>query len=331
MNHVIDLANLNKVTMVDVLAPNFLLQSEDTYLAGVILVVKKFDRPLKTFKTATNKFKPPINESSYDRMIIIGEENSRTCFVIIADSAMKSGNLFRNEAVSVGSYVAVVEPIYSEHCLGNDPSNPIINTTYSLQQYAPVVQNLINLDINLNPSGTAMYHFTVRNIDLLFLQGQFVSPTCSGFLCDRRNIKNSTMCACVQKSSIPGWTIQARVIAEEDDLFGGVFFQSHAFAKLFCTPAILRQPVSSLVQRSLRDAILRVTTHVNNGGAWNVEGYVKSGVSEENIAQTVQQVRICTIVPNCHIPHNMKYDIRPFVEPQNPPPHLVPAPNAANQ
>ena len=323
MANAVCINNLRRVNISDVLQPNFILQSENTYLSGVILVVKKFDRPLKTFKTVVNKFEPPVNEGSYDRMIIIGELKTTTCFVIISETSMSSGNLFRHDDVAVGSYVAIEEPFYSEHCLGNDPSNPIVTTTKSLLPLPQAGINLLNLDINFNPAGTAMYHFAINDTALRFLQAQFVSPTCAGILCDRRNLKNLTVCGCVQKSTLSGWTIQARVVAEENDIFGGVFFQSHAFAKLMCTVAILRQPVANVVEANLRNAVQRVAAYVNEAGGWTVEGFVKSGISDENIAQSVQQVRICRIAPNCIVPDNIKYDVRPFIQEDNLPPPVL--------
>ena len=311
MDSSIIVSNLTKVSISDVLQPNFLLRSEDTYIFGIVLAIKKCDRPLKLFKSTVNRFKPPVNESTYDRMIIVGEENNRTCFVIIAESASQSSTILRNEHLSVGSYVAVVEPMYSEHCLGNDQSNPIITTTKSLIPFPAVENRLLNLDILLNTSGTAMLHFALREYQLRFIQAQFVFPTCSGFLCDRRAVKTVNTCACIQKSSVAGWTVQARIVNEDNDLFAGVFFQSFALSKHFCTQALLRQPVSSLSEVLLRQAVGRVTTHVNNASGWHIEGFTKPGVSDENIAQAVQQVRICRIVPSCVIPDDIKYDVKP--------------------
>ena len=327
MDSSINVNHMTKVSITDVLQHNFILRSEDTYIFGVVLVIKKCDRPLKLFKSGVNRFKPPVNENMYDRMIIVGEENNRTCFVIIAESASQSGTILRNEHVSVGSYVAVVEPIYSEHCLGNDQSNPLITTTKSLIPFPAVENRLLSLEILINTSGTAMLHFALREIQLRFIQAQFVSPTCSGFLCDRRAVKTVTTCACIQKSSIAGWTVQARIVNEDNDLFGGVFFQSFALSKHFCTPAILRQPVSSLSEALLRQAVGRVTTHVNNANGWHIEGFTKSGVSDENIAQAVQQVRICRIVPSCVIPDDLKYDVKPYIQNECRPPPLVGGPH----
>ena len=316
-----DLNNMERVSVSDVLQPNFLLQSEDTYLAGVVLVVKKCDRPLKVFKAAVNKYKPQLNETAYDRMVILGELNSPTCFVIISDSSSMSGVLFRNETVTVGSYVAAVEPIYTETCLGNDQANPIITTTKSLVAL-PNPVNRVVLEIQMNPLGTAMIHFALQNLEMQYIQAQFVAPTCSGTLCDRRVTKLSAQCGCIQKSPIAGWTIKIRVLAADNDLFGGVFFQSFNFAKNFCTTSLLRQPVTSLNERNLRQAVNRVQTFVNNAGGWHVEGFVKSGLSDENITQAVQQVRICRIVSSCVIPEDIKYDVRPYAQHVNVPPPL---------
>ena len=60
-----ELINMQIVTITDVLQPNFLLQSEDTYLAGVVLVVKKCDRPLKVFKAVVNKYKLGVFEHPF--------------------------------------------------------------------------------------------------------------------------------------------------------------------------------------------------------------------------------------------------------------------------
>ena len=316
-----DWNNMERVTITDVLQPDFLLRSEDTYLAGVVLVVKKCDRPLKVFKAAVNKYKPQLNETAYDRMVILGEMNSRTCFVIISDSSSLSGVLLRHENVTLGSYVAVVEPIFTENCLGNDQANPIIATTKSFVPF-PNAFNLELLEIEMNPLGTAIIHFALQNLEMQYVQAQFVTPTCSGVLCDRRVTKVASQCGCIQKSPVAGWTIKVRVLAADNDLFGGVFFQSFNLAKVFCTTALLRQPVTSLNERNLRQAVNRIQTFVNNAGGWHVEGFVKSGLSDENITQSVQQVRICRVVPSCVVPEDIKYDVRPFVQHENAPPPL---------
>ena len=72
----------------------------------------------------------------------------------------------------------------------------------------------------------------------------------------------------------------------------------------------------------LREAITRVSSHVNNGG-WRVVGYYKSSASDEMVTQEVHHVRICCLLPAVVIPDNLKYQIVQAEQRQGEPPRLV--------
>ena len=307
-----------KVFLRDVMQPSFIRQSENTYLSGMVLIIKKYDRPLQIFRPPNQKGKRSAPDSSYDRMVVIGENGGKDCFVLVSENAQWSSKMLRDETLTIGSYVRVMEPAFSGSCLGNDRSNPIITTVKPIQVFEDDFVNRDNLAIVSNPDSTAIIHFSLDKRPLCFIQAQTFFPTCTGILCDRRQIKSATACACVQKSPIAGWTIQARVLSEsedtdEDDPLSGGFVQSHALANHFCSRGILRLPVSSINETLLRQAVKRVEKHVNDAGGWFVSGYYKCGLSDESIAQTVQQVRVCRISPCTKIPRSLLYDINPFV------------------
>ena len=131
-----------QVTVAEVTGEGFLRNSQNTVLKGIVLVLKKSDRPLQLFRPQTTKLKRPLPEGTYDRMVIIGQWNSKDCFVVISASAQKSAKLFSDRHLTVGSVVEVTEPIYSNTCLGNDRNNPIIES----HQAIVVINNVTNKD-----------------------------------------------------------------------------------------------------------------------------------------------------------------------------------------
>ena len=59
-----------------VTAPNFLRRSENTFVRGIVLVIKKYDKPLQLFRPQNIKNKRGALDTSYDRLVILGEINS---------------------------------------------------------------------------------------------------------------------------------------------------------------------------------------------------------------------------------------------------------------
>ena len=316
-----------RVNTAQITAPNFLRNSENTYIRGVVLVLKKFDRPLQLFRPQAVKAKRLTPDTNYDRLIIIGEIETRECFAIIADSAQKSSLLFADRKLTIGAIVDVKEAIFSNSCLGNDRTNLIFNVSLPLE----VVTDDLPMEpvpIDLNPSTGAMFHFCLPHRPLSFLHAIPVFPTCSGFLCDRGNRKNESICACLQKSTLSAWVMSARVISqdilnEDDDPLTGDILQNWSLTKLFCEEAIIRSAYTSIDRGLLREAVMRVANHVNNNGGWRVSGFYKTALTEENIAQNVQRVRICRITPATEIPVNLKYNVIPWTgDDTNQPPRL---------
>ena len=117
-----------QVSVAEVTSKNFLRNSQNTVLRGVVLVLKRSDRPLQLYRPQNTKLKRPSPEGTYDRMAIIGQWNTKDCFVIISQSAQMSARLFTDRHLTVGSVVQVSEPVYTNTCLGNDLNNPIFET-----------------------------------------------------------------------------------------------------------------------------------------------------------------------------------------------------------
>ena len=316
-----------RVNTAEVTAPNFLRRSENTFVRGVVLVVKKFDKPLQLFRPQNTKLKRGPLDTNYDRLIIVGEINRKECFAIIAESAQKSSHLFGDRMLTIGAVVDVREPIFSGQCLGNDRSNPILQVSLPVQ----VAQDEVTLQpipIDTHPSSTAMFDFCLPNRSLMFLQAMAVAPTCSGFLCDRKMKKSGSNCACLQKSAVSAWVLSARIVSrdlnnEDEDPLSGEPVQSLAVTKLFCHEAIIRSPHVSIDRERLRCAVRNVNNHVNGNGGWQVSGFYKSGSTEENVAQYVQHVRSCRVKPAVEILNDLKYNVVPCNDNNNgnaPPP-----------
>ena len=326
-----------QVTVAQVTSKNFLRHSQNSVLRGIVLVLKRSDRPLQMFRPQNSKLKRASPEGAYDRMAIIGQWNSKDCFAIIASSAQKSSKLFGDRRLTVGSLVEVKEPVYNNTCLGNDLNNPIFDTQRQIVVLNIPLDNLFPpVPVVLQPQTTAMFHYTLPTRRLLFLHANIISPTCAGYLCDRRVLKNDSLCACLQKSSLSSWTVSARIITadideEDEDILSGDITQSHQMSLLFCSDDVLRLPASSIDIDVLRDVMENISQHVNDNGGWIVSGYYKSSASEEMITQEVHRIRICRIVPSAEIPGNLKYNIGEADDAEDAPPRLVHAnPNVIN-
>ena len=304
-----------QVNTSQVTAPNFLRRSENTFVRGIVPVIKKYDKPLQLFRPQNIKNKRGALDNSYDRLVILGEINSKECFAVIAESAQKSYFLFGDTLLTVGSIVDVQEPVFSNFCLGNDRSNPIFHVFLPLEV---VVNNipLLPIPIDLHPSTTAMFHFCLPNRPLTFLQACAVAPTCSGFMCDRREKRIDSVCPCIQKSPVSAWVMCARIVSrdienEDEDSLTGEMIQSLNLTKLFCSEAIIRSSYASIDSQQLRNDVNQVSQFVNENGGWQVCGFYKSGSTDENLAQNVQRNRICKIMPAVEVPFNLKYSIVP--------------------
>ena len=94
-------------------------------------------------------------------------------------------------------------------CLGNDRSNPIFGVYRSLEVIEDAVPNLLQFPIVTNPLTTALTEFNMNNVTLSFIRGNIMSPTCSGFLRDRR-ISKTTNCPRIQKSAVSSWALTCR-------------------------------------------------------------------------------------------------------------------------
>ena len=302
-----------QVNTPQVKAPIFLRRSENTFVRGIVLVTKKYDKPLQLFRPLNIKNKRGALDTTYDRLVILGEIISKECFTVIAESAQKIPFLFGDTLLTVASIVDVKEPVFSNFCLGNDRSNPILHVFLPLE----VVINdipLLPIPIDLHPSTTAMFHFCLPNRPLTFLQASAVATTCSGFMCDRGEKRIDTVCPCIQKSPVSAWVMCARIVSrdienEDEDPLTGEKMQSVNLTKIFCSEAIFRTSYASIDSQQLRNAVNQVSQFVNENGGWQVYGFYKSGSTIENLAQNVQRVRICKLTPAVEMPFNLKYNI----------------------
>ena len=207
------------------------------------------------------------------------------------------------------------KPVFLNSCLGNDRSNPISHVFLPLEV---VVNNipLLPIPIDLHPSTTAMFHFCLPNRPLTFLQAGAVAPTCSGFMCDRREKRIDSVCPCIQKSPVSAWVMCARIVSrdienEDEESLTGEIIQSLNLTKMFCSEAIIRSSYASIDSQQLRNAVNQVSQFVTENGGWQVCGFYKSGSTDENLAQNVQRVRICKITTAVEVPFNLKYNIVP--------------------
>ena len=121
----------------------------------MIGLTKRHDRHLQTFRPNVGRVEKFSLDSSYDRMVIIGELRSASCFAIITTSAQGSSNIFRHSHLSVGALIHVHEPVFTGVCLGNDPSNPIFEIRRAVELTVDNGLNIPASSIVMSPLTTA--------------------------------------------------------------------------------------------------------------------------------------------------------------------------------
>ena len=167
------MTDLIEVTLEQVLQPNFVRQSEDTFKVGTILSIKKNDqKPLTHYgRNLTSKFRKNNNDTSYDRIIILGAQNSKNCFVLVLESSSMSGKILNVAGLRfIGSTIAVQEPIFSNACLGKNLNNQVLITSKELQPHTVTPINEHGIPIISNPNSTVNFHFRLRQEKVLFVQ-----------------------------------------------------------------------------------------------------------------------------------------------------------------
>ena len=102
-----------QVNTSQVTSPIFLRRSENTFVRGIVLVTKKYDKPLQLFRPQNIKNKRGALDTTYDRLVILGEIISKECFTVIAESAQKIPFSFGDTLLTVASIVDVKEPVFS--------------------------------------------------------------------------------------------------------------------------------------------------------------------------------------------------------------------------
>lgn len=165
---------MNQVTVTQVQQPRYLHHSRNAFIRGRILILKKFDKPLTTYKSNYGAKKTP--DPTYDRMVIIGELNSPSCFAVISKTPRESSNLFKDRSISVGCIVDVLEPVPTGSALGNDSHNPIFEVK------KPFVRAVVNDTPEIatleNPNTAAIFHFAFNgtlSLAILFTNDNYYS------------------------------------------------------------------------------------------------------------------------------------------------------------
>ena len=312
-----------EVTIDEARSPGFYRQSEDTFLLGVVLVLKKSEKDeLQVWRQPNSRGKRPANTNMYDRLVIMGALRSKDCFAIISYSKADTTQLFKSATLTIGSVVQINEPMYQDQCLGHDRANPIMSTRETVTTIAiPINIMETPIPVTIDSDSSATMHFRLAPRRLLFLSALVTAGTCGGTTCDRRRIMNN--CFCMQKTATAGWAMSSIIVTERvdddnDELVAGVPepLQSHQLTKLFCTRAKMEQPSNTVVQADLRAAVRAVQNHVNANGGWQVVGYTKCGTTSEGLTRSVEKVRIASLRPTCQIPDNLKYDIARLAAPE---------------
>ena len=146
--------------------------------------------------------------------------------------------------------------------------------------------------------------------------------------CDRR-IFESTNCACIQKNALSSWAISSRIFSTNveniEDPLSGEVLQSLQLNKIFCSAGTLALPSTDINLQRLKECVRNITQYVNDNGGWLMTGYFKSGLSDENISQTISRVQICRIRIAIVISEDRKYEVGQNNQNDNPPPLLRPA------
>jgi hypothetical protein len=287
------------VSLADVCSDGFEERSDNSILRFVILHIRKAQlKFVKTFTSRQNKWNTSPN-LSYDRIITCADLNSETgsCFCLIYSTQRESDfklQKFKFDNCGVGEVGAIIEPLFSRRTLGSSDL-PIVEHKLPLvhvmngQVLLKKLTEVNFLEDSLPTSGTKFFY--LKNIRLHVQNLTMEDPICTGFMCDRQEMRSAegNSCGCLVQSDSCNIVLSCNLYFRSQEgklLFSVRNYRSWVFTKLLCGSSI--SSISSKADYSDVDTLQKLRKHmtiiadyVNCAEGWSVFGWFRVGMLQD--------------------------------------------------
>jgi hypothetical protein len=290
---------LEVVSLTEVCSDTFEENSDNKVLRFIILHIRKAQlKFVKTFSARQNKWNMNPN-LSYDRIITCADISSEKglCFCLIYSSQRESDfklQKFKYDNCGVGEIGEIIEPLFSKKTLGSSdlpilehklPLNHISKNELLLKKIATVNY----LEDALPNFGTKFFH--MKNIQLHVQNLTVEDPICTGFMCDRQEMKGAegTSCGCLIQSDGCNIVLSCNLYfrsKEGKPLFNVRNYRSWSLTKLLCGSSISHISTKSDYSDAetlmeLRERMSVIVDYVNCAEGWSIFGWFRVGLLQD--------------------------------------------------
>jgi len=314
---------LRSVSLEDVCADHFDEYSDDTMLRFVILHIRKAQlKYVKIFAARQNKWN--INPTvPYDRIVTCADLSSKSgaCFCVIYSTQHESDyklQKFKLNNCGVGSVGEMIEPLFSGKTLGSSDV-PILEHKHPLvlsEKIDFLLKQSAIVDFtedNIPTFGTKFFH--LKHVQLHVQNLTMEDPICTGFMCDRQELKTAEgmSCGCLVQSDGCNVVLCCNLFFRSKEgklLFTVRNFRSWAFTKLLCGNSL--SFISTKTDYASAEAVLNLRRHmsvildyVNCANGWSIIGWFRVGMLQDaaDAAQDLLKSQTEKISAETVIPH----------------------------
>jgi hypothetical protein len=254
---------------------------------------------------------------NYNRMFLFAD-TTNTVFAIFCetDKQSRTATHYTGDIIGIGQPFVIIRPRYKEQCWKIDC--PVLQTSLP---WIPLKISILSKIPNILPHPPAEINeatsFLIHNKTVIFKsielrgKGDISPPSCSSFLCDRKEpLKVNKCCCCFNRPVMgnlsPVVMESTVIIGHTDDIMIVHYNRSYRTTLLFLnnpeTIGML-QPEDRIIQfRAYGKCVQECYTYINTNGGFTVGGYIQRG---ESIDQSDPTEKIASLRPTFHVTYLM--------------------------
>jgi DUF1009 family protein len=300
---------LRPVSVEEICTEGFDENSDGTVLRFVILHIRKAQlKFVRTFNAGRQSKWNAAPNLVYDRIITAADLSSDKgmCFCFIYATQKESDyklQHFKMQNCGVGEVGEVVEPLFCKKMLAKSDV-PILEHKLPLQ-------HVQNLQVALQDVPAVPYYedalpmfgtrfFLFKGVQLHVQNVMMEDPICTGFMCDRQEMKTAegTSCGCLTQSDRCNIVLSCSVFVRNSfgkQLFAVRNFRSWVFTKLLCGSSLSDtctkvDYIGGEELDRLREHMTIIVDYINSSGGWTVLGWFRVGM-QQDAADHAQEAR----------------------------------------
>jgi hypothetical protein len=298
-------------------------QIEDNYVNLCILIrmtrVNHDQREVDARGGYPNKKQKKHN---YNRMFLFADTGTtNTVFAIFCetDKQSRTATHYAGDIIGIGQPFIIIAPKYKEQCWKIDC--PVLQTSLP---WIPLKISIMSRIPEILPHPPAEINeatcFLIHNKTVIFKsielrgKGDMEPPSCSSFLCDRKEPLKVNKCCCCFNRPVMGnlspVVMESTVIVGHNDSIIVHYHRSYRTTLLFInnpeTIGML-QPEDRIIQfRAYGFCVQKCYTYINSNGGFTIGGYIQRG---ESVDQSDTTEKIASLRPTFHLTYIMPTDI----------------------